>query len=151
MKKIFVLIAVLSCTAISSFAQMSPEEDQQLINEEMALQETLRQEMESGDFSHPEVDARYPDGEQALTALIMKHIRYPKSEKEQGVQGTVGVAVVIDAEGRTESLLIENSVSRLLDSAAIDVLSNVMKWEPATKNGTAIRSVKVVPVEFKLN
>ncbi len=72
---------------------------------------------------------------------------YPETAKAKGIQGTVVLSVVLNAEGRIASAKVLKSIPEL-DQAAIDA---VMQWryEPMMANGKPRGVVFTVSVEFK--
>lgn len=76
---------------------------------------------------------------------------YPRRAYDLGQQGIVTLAALIEPNGRTGHLKVEQSSGhRLLDKAAI---AAVKKWEfePLTRNGEKVSSWVRVPVKFIIN
>ena len=67
--------------------------------------------------------ARVPDATQIgeeFKLAFMKLLAYPEAARRRGVQGTVGLKVIMDGDGRiTEALVSQTSGSSLLDRAAV--------------------------------
>lgn len=76
---------------------------------------------------------------------------YPPLAIRNGWEGTVLLRVAITAEGRVEKVEVaRTSGFRIFDSTAV---AAVQRWRatPATRNGQAVATVEVLPVQFKLN
>jgi protein TonB len=74
---------------------------------------------------------------------------YPRAALRNRESGTVLVRVAVDASGMPSDVTLEkNSGSRDLDRAALDA---VRKWrfQPAQRDGQAVASSLVIPIEFK--
>ena len=83
-------------------------------------------------------------------AELAKNIKYPKASKDEGVQGTVFVKAVIDAEGNVASADVEKGVDENLDAAAVKAVK-MTKFEAGIKDGKFVRSEVTIPIKFKLN
>jgi len=76
--------------------------------------------------------------------------RYPASARAQGKQGTVWLAVDVDAQGRVTQVQIKTSSGhRVLDEVARQVVLDRWKFKPRTDGETAVRRY-LEPVTFKL-
>jgi protein TonB len=73
---------------------------------------------------------------------------YPLQAFQEGIEGTVLVEILIDAEGRVARSRVVESVPGL-DEAA---LAAVREWRfiPARKEGKAVPALAHVPVSFKI-
>lgn len=77
---------------------------------------------------------------------------YPLQALRTGVQGTVLLKVLVDADGKPVQVVIERgSGSRLLDDAARKHVLAAWRFHPATRDGHAIQAWALVPVRFALN
>ena len=75
---------------------------------------------------------------------------YPPRCRRLGIEGTVRVRVLVGERGRPLEVLVgKSSGDASLDEAALDA---VRKWrfEPARRDGAAIRAWATVPIEFRL-
>ncbi len=74
---------------------------------------------------------------------------YPAEAREQNVQGTVVVQVLIDERGRVIDTRIVQSVP-LLDAAAVAAVRQWL-WKPATLSGHPVAVWQAVPVKFSIH
>jgi protein TonB len=75
---------------------------------------------------------------------------YPDSAQDRGIEGTVLLHVRVLADGRAESVDIQQSSGwRILDDAALRTVRNWM-FVPATRGGAAVDGWASVPIVFKL-
>ena len=101
---------------------------------------------EKSDF----VLAQYGESLNDLYNFLGKNVHYPEEAKEAGIQGKVYVMLRIDTEGSVHIYSIMRSAHPVLDFEAARVVSIMPDWYPATKNGIAVESHYVLPVQFTL-
>lgn len=76
--------------------------------------------------------------------------RYPRSARNQGIRGSVGVGLTIGADGNVESVwVVDSSGSEILDQAALDTVST-WRFEPARRGAEAVSTRTSLNVEFQL-
>lgn len=74
--------------------------------------------------------------------------RYPPQALRRNIGGSVRVQVTVAADGSVERLqLAEGSGNRDLDRAALEAVRR-WRFKPAMRNGQAIMSTVIVPLEF---
>jgi protein TonB len=95
-------------------------------------------------FDHAVINAQYPGGFDSLRSLIIKDLKYPSED----VMGIVFVEVVIDEDGYGGHFKIKKGICKSCDENAIEVLTRMRKWAPATKGGKPVRQRMVIPVKF---
>lgn len=77
---------------------------------------------------------------------------YPIQALRAGVQGTVLLKVLVDANGKpVEVLIAHSSGSRALDAAARSHVLAAWRFHPAQRGGHAIEAWALVPIRFDLN
>lgn len=78
------------------------------------------------------------------------HPPYPRRAQEEGYEGTTIVEAQLDTSGNVSLVKVHQSSGHsMLDSAALGAVKS-WKFEPARKNGQAIKSRVRVPVHFRL-
>jgi len=76
--------------------------------------------------------------------------KYPGDAARARKEGTVILRVTVEADGSTSDVIVEQSAgARSLDRAAQQALRR-WRFQPAYRNGVAIRSEVRVPVKFAL-
>jgi len=117
----------------------------------------------------------FPGGETAMMEFISNNIVYPKTAKENGVQGTAYISFVVTSDGKitTVGVLKEaydlsginnntalsadekssliTTCTRYLNSAAIDVIKAMPDWTPGEQDGKAVSVQFNLPIKFVLN
>ncbi len=82
---------------------------------------------------------------------INRKIIYPEALRAKGLQGGVIAKVSVDATGNPTKVLILKSSDPMFSEEVFRVLSEDIKFKPATLNGKPVASAAVIYVEFKLN
>ncbi|MBB1075871.1 energy transducer TonB [Rhodoferax sp. 4810] len=76
---------------------------------------------------------------------------YPTSARQQGVEGTVQLRVLVNASGQASVVQVARSAgANALDQAAVQAVRR-WRFQPARRNGAAISAWVQVPIRFKLN
>lgn len=94
-----------------------------------------------------------PDVLVAATALPATHTipDYPALDRRLDHQGTVLLALVIDAQGNvTDANVMRSSGFDGLDEAAVSWVKAYWRYKPATRNGVAIAASARAEVTFRL-
>lgn len=101
-------------------------------------------------FEVVEQSASFPGGDDALYKWLGKNLRYPASANEQGIQGRVIVAFVINRDGSIVDPKVMRSLDPACDKEALRVIKSMPKWTPGKQRGKTVRQRYVLPVMFKL-
>ena len=73
---------------------------------------------------------------------------YPQSAIDAGIEGTVGVTIVVDKNGNVANAVIYNSIQQL-DNAALRA-ARAKVYSPGQINGVPVSTKMNVPIQFKL-
>ncbi len=90
-------------------------------------------------------------GYSAFYKYLNKNMKYPRFERNVGVQGKVYVRFIIDKDGSITDLEVIKSVSKGLDNEALRVLSEAPSWNPGKQGHLPVRVRMVLPITFRLN
>ena len=104
-------------------------------------------------FDFVEERATYPGGEEAMYAELGRNLVYPELEKVNGIQGTVYVNFVVQADGSVSDIKILREVKEApgFNRAAILAIASLSKrFYPATMNGNPVKLRMTVPIRFSL-
>lgn len=95
---------------------------------------------------------QFPGGEEAFKAYLATNLRYPELERENSIQGTVYLSIIVEENGVVTNItpLREVYGGRGLTQEAIRVLKAMPAWTPGRMNGKPVRVKMNVPVRFKL-
>ena len=119
-------------------------------HEAIAQPEPPKHEEESKVFDIVEQMPSFPGGPAALMKFLSENIKYPVVAQENGVQGRVVVAFVVERDGSITDVHIARGVDPSLDKEAVRVVKSMPKWTPGKQNGSAVRVKFNVPVAFRL-
>lgn len=82
---------------------------------------------------------------------LTKEMKYPKSAKKIGLQGTVHIAYTINESGQVVDRYILKSLSSDCDLEALRIFKEVaVEWIPGTSRGNPKSFILTLPVSFKL-
>lgn len=97
-------------------------------------------------------NAGYAEGDYELQQLLEKSIKYPINSKEQGVEGTVYLNLLIDKTGKIKKIDKMNSLNTELDNEALRVINSIKEgWIPALVDGETKPSYILVPITFQIH
>lgn len=122
-------------------------------------------EDESLYFAHPEFPPIYGKmclgekdlkereqcSQKALAVRIYSTIRYPPMARENGVQGTVVIRLIVDKEGQMQEAEILRNIGGGCGAESLRVVQRLENWAVAgQQNGQAVNTIIHLPVKFKL-
>jgi periplasmic protein TonB len=82
--------------------------------------------------------------------FIREHLKYPQVAVENGTQGTVGLAFVIEKDGSIGDISILGRVADGCTEEAIRVIKMMPKWKPGRNHGELVRVSYNLPIKFRL-
>lgn len=81
---------------------------------------------------------------------IAKNLVYPEIAAENGIQGRVWVAFVVEGNGSLSNVRVVRGVDPALDREAVRVVKSSPKWQPGTQRGKPVRVSFTFPINFVL-
>jgi TonB family protein len=81
---------------------------------------------------------------------IQSRLRYPALALREGIEGTVYISFIIDAEGHLQKAGILQGVHPLLDQEALRVVSASPSWTPGMQKGKKVNVGFIIPVKFRI-
>lgn len=93
----------------------------------------------------------FPGGESAMMSYLGENIDYPKDCQEEGIEGTVYVSFVIDAEGIPGDIKVVKSPDERLSANAAEVVKKMPKWTPGKQDGKNVKVQYSLPIKYQLN
>ena len=97
-----------------------------------------------------EENASFPGGDEECMRWLKKNMKYPSICQEQGVQGRVIVAFVVNRDGSIVDIKVVRSPDEHLSEEAVRVVKLMPKWKPARQGNKTVRSRFNLPVLFTL-
>lgn len=111
----------------------------------------FEEEREAIPFQLVDVKPRFNgDDAFAFSEWVNAHLEYPKTAKENGVQGRVTLQFTVEADGSVSNVTLLRGVEPSLDKEAIRVVSSSPKWTPGEQRGIPVRVTYTFPVIFQL-
>jgi len=101
-------------------------------------------------FNIVEIPPAYPGGQEALYKFISENIEYPIVARENGIQGSVILKVIIEADGSISDVLVLRGLGGGCDEEAVRVARMMPNWIPGIQNGKKVRVGVAMPIRFKL-
>jgi len=101
-------------------------------------------------FTSVELTPEFPGGWDKFGAYLGKSIRYPALARENGTQGRVIVAFVVERDGSLSDVKVIRGIGSGCDEEAVRVLKNSPTWKPGIQNGRTVRVQYSVPISFTL-
>ena len=91
----------------------------------------------------------------AITAYLSEHLEYSPSAIEKGQDGLEQLYFVLNEQGIIESNIKVKVISRDnpcigCTEAAIEATKNMLTWQPAMKNGFAVKAKIILPIRFEV-
>lgn len=102
-------------------------------------------------FDIVEQKPEYPGGDTAMMKFIVDNIEYPESAMKDSIQGIVYVQFVIDTSGNVIEGEVIREVASPLDSAALQVIRKMPKWQAGKQFGKKVRVNYIIPIKFILD
>lgn len=85
-----------------------------------------------------------------MVAFMQENMRYPTDARQEGVQGTVYVNFIVQADGSVTDAALVRGVNPSLDAEALRVVARMPKWTPGQQDGKDVPVRFVLPVKFAL-
>ncbi len=102
-------------------------------------------------FTVVEQQPEFEGGFEALTAFLVKNMRYPSSARKMGVEGTVHVSFLVSKTGTISEVKVLRGIMAECDKEAIRVVESMPAWKPGKQNGHNVHVRLVMPLKFRLN
>lgn len=80
---------------------------------------------------------------------IYKNIDYPQKARMQGIEGTVRVQFIVDAEGNVQQAKVVKGIGGGCDEEALEVVKK-LRFKPGKQRGRAVKVRMSLPVVFRL-
>lgn len=95
-------------------------------------------------FTIVENPPSFPGGDKALKEYLVKNLKYPAIAQENGIQGAVYIAFVVNKDGKIVDVQVVRGVDPSLDKEAVRVVQSMPPWNPGKQRGKSVRDRKSV-------
>ena len=97
-----------------------------------------------------EIMPEFPGGMAALARYVKRNYVYPKRARNQGVEGTVFVRVVVNPDGSLSNVTVVKGIGYGCDEEAVRIVKGMPNWVPGEHEGIKVPIYKTIPIGFKL-
>ncbi|KYG78758.1 energy transducer TonB [Roseivirga echinicomitans] len=101
-------------------------------------------------FLFVEENAKFPGGWGEWGKFLNKNFQYPRQAVKMGIEGTVHLSFVVDANGVISDIVVTRGIGGGCDEEAIRVLQSSPKWSPGKQRGVAVKSRMAIQIKFGL-
>ncbi len=138
-----------------SFSQIATQDDSKKYVQRVGLPSKLIEDEESDEKQKTYIvvdeQPKFPGGEQARTQYLTDNIEYPQEAQDTGIQGTVYVSFIVEADGSITDAKVLRGIGGGCDEEALEVVENMPDWEPGKKDGEPVRTQFNMPMRFTLS
>ncbi len=103
------------------------------------------------DFGEKQKKAKRRCSNDNLVSFIANNIKYPEAAKEERLEGTVLVSFVIDNKGFLKDPFVLRDIGGGCGEAALDVVRQMVRWEPGVNKGQSVNVKLNLPIKFSLS
>lgn len=91
-----------------------------------------------------------PGGMDGWNQYLSNNLSYPAQARYMGIEGTVFVEFVVNADGSIRDVEILRGIGTGCDEEALRVIKNSPNWEPGKQKDRKVNVRIIVPIKFKL-
>ncbi|HQY79598.1 MAG: energy transducer TonB [Flavobacteriales bacterium] len=103
------------------------------------------------DLSEVDVPPEFPGGMEAMHTFMQKSVHYPEQARDEKVQGKVYVQFTVDHDGKVKDVEIKRGMREDLNEEALRAMRAMPDWSPGSKDGQAVATRFIMPMEFRLD
>jgi TonB family protein len=89
-------------------------------------------------------------GYEGFLKFLSRNLHYPKSAKENNIQGKVFISFVIEKDGILDDLHVIRGIGGGCDEEAMRVIKLSSPWVPGTQYGMPMRVKYTIPISFTM-
>ena len=97
-----------------------------------------------------DVTAQKACADRKMLEHLYREIRYPKSARQNGLQGTAVVSFIIEKDGRLTNIKAVRDPGEGLGAETERIIRTMPRWIPGKQRGRNVRVQYNLPVRFKL-
>ncbi|MEP5611448.1 MAG: M56 family metallopeptidase [Cyclobacteriaceae bacterium] len=123
-----------------------------IFNERSPLLKQILELQEYADDVYKIVDtpASYPGGIQKWNEYLLDEMQYPRTAKEEQIEGNIFVQIIIEQDGSLSGFQVLKGTDDRLNEEAVRVIKASKNWIPGKVNNKPVRMKMVVPIKFRL-
>jgi len=101
-------------------------------------------------YQFVEVAPSFPGGNKALRQFLREHLKYPEMARNNNIEGTVVVEMVIEADGSISDIRVLRGLGGGCTDEVIRIINLMPKWNPGVQAGRKVPVWVALPVKFEL-
>jgi TonB family protein len=105
-------------------------------------------------YNKAEIDPSYAGGQEELMKYLKDNLKYPAEARKNGVEGTVFVDFVIDANGKVREVvatdIVGEDVDLSLKEESVRVVASMPGWKAGIQHGKAVDVSFSIPITFEM-
>jgi len=140
------LSATILCFAGILIVQAQESEPLLAVSNPTLEATSKRKASPSIDFTKGQTQAQFKN----LQNYVANNIKYPEIAQKNSLEGSVSVLVHISEQGKITDAKVIQSLGLGCDEAALDLVSNMPTWTPASNAGVFVKSKQVIEINFRL-
>ena len=105
---------------------------------------------DTGISTSPDVNPRYPGGDEARLYFIRKQVKYPEAAMKALIQGVVILVFIVETDGSVTNINVTKRIGGGCDEEAMRVAREMPHWEPGKRAGKPVRVIIRMPIEFRI-
>jgi TonB family protein len=134
-----------------AFFSCEGQEDAEMIGETNYLMEGTSTEPGQEVFDVVENMPNPPGESEEWNQYLGSNLTYPTLARKKGIEGTVYVGFIVDADGSIRNAEILRGIGGGCDEEALQVIKKSPQWEPGIQNGKRVNVRMRMPVRFALD
>jgi TonB family protein len=114
-------------------------------------QDTPKKSSEKEIYANVEKQPQYTGGHDALIQFLVSNIKYPAEAKKNGIQGTVLICFIVQANGAITDVKVEKGIGGGCNEEAVRVVKLMPNWIPGQDKGKNVAVQCKLPITFRLD
>lgn len=90
----------------------------------------------------------FPGGLDSLKSYVKRHTIYPEIYRRYRYAERLFVNFVVEKDGSVSNIRLIQGGFREFEKAALDLVKNMPRWNPAMQNGKPMRCYMTLPINF---
>lgn len=85
-----------------------------------------------------------------MLQFVYQNVKYPAIAVENGVEGTVVIRFIVEADGRVSNIELARDIGGGCGQEGMRVVNMMPNWIPGKQEGETVRVQYNLPIKFKL-
>jgi TonB family protein len=141
-------VLVTSFGDVANAAVIEPQDNPKQESKNQAVPD---QPDKNGVYIRVEKQPEYNGGNDARIKFLAENIKYPEVAKKSGLQGTVFVTFIVQADGAVTDVKVLRGIGGGCDEEAVRVVKMMPKWTPGQEKGKDVAVKFNLPIKFALD